>query len=97
MLIPGEIIPIMGIGVAMIAVAGRVIVQPIVQAIMKYSEQRQVPPTDTAQLERRVATLEERLAANERSMDRVLADRDFYLQLQSGQRPPPEGSPPRAP
>ena len=94
MLIPGEIIPIMGIGVAMIAVAGRVIVQPIVAAIMKYSEQRQVPPTDTAQLERRLTSLEERLAANERSMDRVLADRDFYLQLQAGQRPPPGGSPP---
>ena len=88
MLIPGEIIPIMGIGVAMIAVAGRVIVQPIVQAIMKYGEQRRVPPTDTAQLERRVASLEERLATSERSMDRLLADRDFYLQLQSGQRPP---------
>lgn len=96
MLIPGEIIPIMGIGVAMIAVAGRVIVQPIVQAILKYTERQRLPAPDTSQLEQRVAALEDRLAANERSMDRLLADRDFYLQLQAGQRPPPEGSPPPA-
>lgn len=90
MLIPGELIPIMGIGVALVAVTGRVIVQPIVNALLRYAEQQKGPQlTDTSQLERRLAAVEDRLASMESSMDRVLADRDFYLQLQAGKSAPP--------
>lgn len=91
MLIPGELIPIMGIGVALVAVTGKAIVQPIVNALLRYAEQRKAPQlTDTAGLERRLAALEDRLASMESSMDRVLADRDFYLQLQAGKQAPPD-------
>lgn len=89
MLIPGELIPIMGIGVALVAVAGRTIVQPIIAAVLKYHEQQKAPLPDHAGVERRLAALEDRLASMESSMDRVLADRDFYLQLQAGRTAPP--------
>lgn len=95
MAIPGELIPIMGIGVALVAVTGRVIIQPIVNAVMRLSEQqRSAVPPDVSALEQRMRRMEERLAGMETSMDRMLADRDFYLQLQSGKRaapPPSEG------
>lgn len=90
MAIPGELIPIMGIGVALVAVTGRVIVQPIIQAVLRMSEQqRGLHSPDTARFEQRIAALEDRLAGMEGSIDRLLADRDFYLQLQAGKTNPP--------
>lgn len=88
-LIPGELIPLAAIAVGAIAVVGRVIVQPIVQALIKLNEQPRVPPANTAALEQRVSALEEQQQQLERSLDRVLQDRDFYLQLQAG-KPKPE-------
>ncbi|NJD09352.1 MAG: hypothetical protein FIB01_02535, partial [Gemmatimonadetes bacterium] len=81
MAIPGELIPLAGIAVAAIAVIGRVIVQPIVQALVKLNEPRRVEPAATAGLEQRLSALEEQQLRLERSLERVLQDRDFYLQL----------------
>jgi len=82
--IPGELIPLAAILVGGIAVIGRVIVQPIVQALLKLNEQRQVPPADTSGLAQRLSTLEEQQQRLERSLDRLLQDREFYQQLQAG-------------
>jgi hypothetical protein len=82
--IPGELIPLAAILVGGIAVIGRVIVQPIVQALLKLNEQRQVPPADTSGLAQRLGTLEEQQQRLERSLDRLLQDREFYQQLQAG-------------
>ncbi|HSJ13212.1 MAG TPA: hypothetical protein VK939_02280 [Longimicrobiales bacterium] len=86
---PGPWIPIFAIAVGGLAILGRVIVQPIVHALMKMNEQRQaVPPVDVARLEQRLGALEDRLGGMERSVDRLLEDRDFYRQLNAGERPP---------
>jgi hypothetical protein len=82
--IPGELIPLTAIAVGGIAVIGRVIVQPIVHALLKYNEQQRVPPVDVTGLEQRLRALEEQNQRLESSLDRVLQDRDFYLQLQAG-------------
>jgi len=84
MAIPGELIPLAGIAVAGIAVIGRVIVQPIVHALLKLSDERRVAPQNVTDLERRLSALEAQNQQLERSLDRVLQDRDFYLQLQAG-------------
>lgn len=83
-LIPGELIPLAGIAVAAIAVMGRLIVQPIVQALIRLNEQQRVQPPNPAALEQRLSALEDQQQRLERSLDRVLQDRDFYLQLQAG-------------
>jgi len=93
-LIPGELIPLAAIAVGGIAVIGRVIIQPIAQAVLRMSEQRRALPTDLSRLEDRVNALEEQNQRLERSLDRVLQDRDFYLQLQ--QKKPGGGLPPPA-
>jgi len=82
--IPGELIPLAAIAVGGIAVMGRVIVQPIVHALLKIGEQRRLEQPDTGRLEQRLSALEEQQVRLERSLDRVLQDRDFYLQLQAG-------------
>ena len=84
MAIPGELIPLTAILVGGIAVIGRVIVQPIVQALLKLNEQRHVAPADTSGLAQRLSTLEEQQQRLERSLDRLLQDREFYQQLQAG-------------
>lgn len=94
MAIPGELIPLTAIAVGGIAVIGRVIVQPIVQALLKYNEQQRVPPVDVSGLEQRLSVLEDQNQRLERSLERVLQDREFYLQLQSGK---PRQQPPTGP
>jgi len=80
--IPGELIPLAAIAVGGIAVIGRVIIQPVAQALLKLNERRHSGPADLSRLEERVNALEEQNQRLERSLDRVLQDRDFYLQLQ---------------
>jgi hypothetical protein len=90
--IPGELIPLMGLGIGAIAVTGRVIVQPLIAAFLKVHEQRQVPPAANPQLEQRLSALDERFSRLESSLDRLVEERDFYLQLQAG-RPRSESPP----
>jgi hypothetical protein len=84
-------IPILAIGVGGIAVIGKVIVQPIVHALLKMNEPRApaAPPVDVARIEQRLARLEEELGTMERSVGSLLEDRDFYRQLSAGERPRP--------
>jgi hypothetical protein len=86
--IPGELIPIMALGIGAIAVAGRVIVQPMIAAVLKLQEQRRVEPARSPELEARLSTLDERFTRLERSLDRLVEERDFYLQLQAGKSRP---------
>ena len=44
---------------------------------------------NAVQVEQRLNALDERFTRLERSLDRLLEDRDFYLQLQAGKRPEP--------
>lgn len=92
--IPGELIPLTAIAVGGIAVIGRVIVQPIVHAVLRYMEQQRLPAPDVSGLEQRLSAVEEQQQRIERSLDRVLQDREFYLQLQAGKArtEPPPGS-----
>jgi hypothetical protein len=92
LLIPVELIPLAAISIGGIAVIGRAIVQPVVHAVLKLAEQRQPPPADSRVLEQRMSELDERFNRLERAIDRVLADREFLLQLQSGK---PDRTPPQ--
>jgi hypothetical protein len=87
----------MALGIGAIAVAGRVIVQPLIAAFVKLQEQRQAPPAvRSPELEARLDAIDDRFARLERSLDRLVEERDFYLQLQAGKpraEPPPGAGP----
>jgi hypothetical protein len=81
------------VGVAAIAVTGRVIVQPIVNALLKHQQDRTVaPPVDVGRLERRIEALEERLGSAEHDVASLIEDRDFYRQLNSGSGREPDAA-----
>lgn len=87
---PGPWIPIFAIAVGGIAVMGRVIVQPIVHALMKMNDQKQGPdPAKLTRIEERLAALEDRLGGMERDVGRIIEDREFYRQLHAGDPPGP--------
>lgn len=76
------LIPIIGVSIPLVIVAGRFIVQPIVNAITKQAEAR-----DNSQLvvplNQRLAAAEERIQQLERSLDRVLQEQEFNRKLTS--------------
>jgi hypothetical protein len=86
---PGPWIPIFAIAVGGLAVLGRVVVQPIIHAVLKMNEQKAgIAPAELARLEQRLGAVEERLGGMEHSVESLVEDRDFYRQLSAGQRPP---------
>ncbi len=77
------LIPIIGVSIPLVIVAGRFIVQPIVSAISRHADAR-----DSSQLvvplSQRLAAVEERIQRLERTLDRVVEDQEFNRELRSG-------------
>lgn len=79
------LIPVIGVSIPLVVVAGRFIVQPIVHALIKQSESRNTP-VDMEPVRQRLGALEDRLEKMERSLDRLVEESEFHRQL-SGGRP----------
>lgn len=77
------LIPIIGVSIPLVIVAGRFIVQPIVQAVTRHADARDGNQL-VAPLTQRLAAAEERIAQLERSMDRVVEEQEFHRELRSG-------------
>ena len=77
------LIPIIGVSIPLIVVAGKFIVQPILQTLNRRAE-LQASAADTQPLLRRLEATEERLAQLEKSVDRVLDEQEFQGRLLSG-------------
>ncbi len=79
----GILIPLIGVSIPLVVVAGKFIVQPIVQAITKVSTTQQAG-VDTGPLMQRLAATEERLDRLERTMRQIGEEQDFQRKLLSG-------------
>jgi len=77
------LIPIIGVSIPLVIVAGKFIVQPIVNAISKHVETRENGQL-VAPLTQRLAAAEDRIQQLERSLDRVLEEQEFNRKLTSG-------------
>jgi hypothetical protein len=77
------LIPIIGVSIPLVIVAGRFIVQPIVQAITQQSQNRENSQV-VAPLAQRLAAAEDRIQQLERSLDRVVQEQEFARELRSG-------------
>jgi CRISPR/Cas system CMR subunit Cmr4 (Cas7 group RAMP superfamily) len=84
------LIPIMAISIPLVIVTGRFVIQPIVQALSRLSEQ-QGGSKDIGRLEQRMAHTEERLEGIERALNRLAEAQDFHRQLRAA---PPAGAAP---
>ena len=84
----GVFIPILAICIPLVAVAGRVIVQPIVQAIVRMTEAQERLAAGRGSDER-LARMEAQLAMMEQSIARVTEAQDFQNKLLQGQTTPP--------
>jgi hypothetical protein len=85
------LIPIIGVSIPLVVVAGKFIVQPILQVLNKRTE-LQAAARDVEPLARRLEATEERLAMLEKSLDRVLEEQEFQGKLLSGHSGPTERS-----
>jgi len=79
----GVFIPIIAVSIPLVAVAGRVIVQPIVQAIVRMSEAQERLAAGRG-AEERLARMEAQLALMEQSIARVSEAQDFQNKLLQG-------------
>ncbi len=79
----GILIPLIGVSIPLVVVAGKFIVQPIVQAITKVSTTQQAG-VDPGPLMQRLAATEERLDRLERTMRQIGEEQDFQRKLLSG-------------
>ena len=82
------LIPIIGVSIPLVVVAGRFIVQPILQTLNRQAE-LQNAARDVAPLERRLEATEERIAQLEKSLDRVVEAQEFQNRLLTGRSEPP--------
>lgn len=80
------LIPIIGVSIPLVIVAGRFIVQPIVNAISKHVEARENGQV-VAPLTQRLAAAEDRIEHLERSLGRVLEEQEFNRRLTRGGTP----------
>lgn len=78
------LVPLMALAIPLTAVAGRVVVKPIVDAIAKLNATQVRAQTDDAPLEQRLVQTEERLAGMERLLERILEEQDFQRKLLAG-------------
>lgn len=84
----GVFIPIIAVSIPLVAVAGRVIVQPIVQAIVRMSEAQERLSAGRG-AEERLARMEAQLAMMEQSIARVSEAQEFQNKLLQGAPAPP--------
>ena len=85
------LIPIMAVSIPLVVVAGRFVVQPILQTLNRQAE-LQSAARDVAPLAKRLEATEERLAQIEKSLDRVLEEQEFQGRLLSS-RSETQGAP----
>lgn len=86
------LIPILGVSIPLVAVMGRVVVQPIVNAMVRMTEaQERLAMSRGA--EERLARLESQMALMEQSLARVAEAQEFQGKLLQGGGP--EGAAPR--
>ena len=84
MVISPLLIPIIALSIPLVAVLGRVIVQPIVKAVTHLAQiQATGVGQDAAQIERRTAMLEERLEGIEKVLGRLADDYEFRKELEA--------------
>ncbi|MCI0436416.1 MAG: hypothetical protein L0271_22685 [Gemmatimonadetes bacterium] len=86
----GILIPLIGVSIPLVVVAGKFIVQPIVQAITRMHDSQQVAIQDTAPLLNRLTATEERLDRLEKSLHRIAEEQDFQRKLLSSRPGRPE-------
>lgn len=72
-----DFVPILVFGIPFVAVFGRTIVQPV----LRHLEKREELGGRAAQLEARLALMEQSLDSMERSVGRLVEEREFYRQL----------------
>ena len=80
------LIPIIGVSIPLVVVAGRFIVQPILHALNRRTE-LELAARNAEPLTRRLEATEERLAQLEKSLHRVLEEQEFQGRLLSGRSP----------
>jgi hypothetical protein len=76
------LIPIIGVSIPFVVVAGRFVVQPIVGALSKLAEAQNAARA-AGPIEQRLAATEQHLIQLERKLDRVLEEQDFQRNLLS--------------
>jgi uncharacterized protein involved in outer membrane biogenesis len=75
----GVLIPIIGVATGFMAVFGRMILKPILNA-----RQQQLSTAKVQELEQKIAQLEARLSGTEGQVDTLLEEREFMRKLSSG-------------
>ena len=78
------LVPLMALAIPLTAVAGRVVVKPIVEAIAKLNATQVRAQTGDVPLEQRLVQTEERIAGMERLLERIVEEQDFQRKLLSG-------------
>jgi hypothetical protein len=76
------LIPLIGVSIPFVVVAGKFVVQPIVAALLRHAEVRNANH-NLAPVEQRLAATEERLAQLERTFSHVLEEQEFQRNLLS--------------
>ncbi len=79
----GVFIPIIALGIPLVAVIGRFIVQPVIAAVLKHAEMQKTAVA-MEPMAQRLAETEDRLERIERTMQRVIEEQEFQRQLTSG-------------
>lgn len=77
-----DFVPILVFGIPFVAVFGRTIVQPV----LRHLEKREELGGRSAQLEARLALMEQSLDGMARSVGRLVEEREFYHQLAGPRR-----------
>jgi hypothetical protein len=76
------LIPVIGVSIPLVVVAGRFIVQPIVSSLTRLSESQKTGQA-VAPLQSRLESTEQRLEQLERQLDRVIEEQQFQRSLLS--------------
>jgi hypothetical protein len=90
----GILVPIFAVAIPLVAVTGRVIVQPIVNAIARVGDREDRRSADQGTVER-LARMEAQLAMMEQNLNRVVEAQDFQARLLAG-APAAQAPAPRA-
>lgn len=90
----GVLIPILAISIPLVAVAGRVIVQPIVQAMLRMTETQERMAASQG-TEQRLARMEAQLELMERNVARVVEVQEFQARLLEAPQAAPGDPAPR--
>jgi hypothetical protein len=82
----GVLIPIIAVSIPLVAVIGRVIVQPIVNALARSNDNQRL--ASSADSDQRLARMEAQLAMMEQSVARIAEAQDFQAKLLAGPAAP---------